>query len=229
MMGLEPPKVSQVNLLLPGPGAGLCFRWLRGRGPSLSVPQVRRTLHRSPFCPRRSFSPAHKILCLWIYLRAPRLGVKDAGRRRSRGGSGLRVPGSCLHVRTKAPLATGRQLGDRSGVFLGAGRGPRPPPPSLPSAFRESLRMANGVGLNKPTETGEEPPPSQLGCLVTRPRPSGAHRASRKGWGHGHIWEQLALGRLTFAPIPRLGRRGTGVLPPAGGGGEREASGACLS
>lgn len=153
------------------PRRGFVVPWApRARAQPLCAPA---SLHPAPAlrcCPRRSVSPAHEILCLWIYLRAPRLGVKGAGRQRSRGGWGLRVPGSRLHSH-KGPSRHGPATWRQVRCLLGGGMwAETPPPPSIPSAFRESLRMANGVGLNKPTETGEEPPPSRL-LLPRHPPP----------------------------------------------------------
>lgn len=54
--------------------------------------------------------------------------------------------------------------------------------------------------------------------LVTPPPPPGrqACDSSRKGWGHGHIWEQLALGPVTLPSFQGGGGMGWGL---AGGQG----------
>lgn len=150
-----------------------------------------------------------------------------------RGGAAgwLRAPGSrqpppCAQ-RPLSPWA-GRQLGDRSGVFLGAGRGPRPPPPSLPAAFRESLRMANGVGLNKPTETGDEPPPSRLLLSRHPPPPPWAQGLSLLQKGVG-LWPHLGTAGswlLDLCPHSQVGEEGDRGLATHSGRERQEASGA---
>lgn len=230
-MGLEALKVSEKSTYCCQAPVWVCAPvGSADASPASPCPSFAAPRTCSPLLPTPQFLPGTQdFVFVDLFASSP---AGSEGRREAvqPGASGLRAAqGSgfqaAASLRTKARLATGRQLGDRSGVFLEAGRGPRPPSPF--SSFRESLRTANGVGLNKPTETGEEPPPSPGSRgLVTRPRPSQAEtcRSSRKGWGHGPVWGWLDLGGLTFAPFPGGGGGRPGVLPPAGG--EQEARGA---
>lgn len=217
-MGLEALKVSEKSTYCCQAPVWVCAPvGSADASPASPCPSFAAPRTCSPLLPTPQFLPGTQdFVFVDLFASSP---AGSEGRREAvqPGASGLRAAqGSgfqaAASLRTKAPLATGRQLGDRSGVFLEAGRGPRPPSPF--SSFRESLRTANGVGLNKPTETGEEPPPSRLPRPRHPPPPLPGRDLSllQKGVGPWPCLGMAGSWRLDLCPIPRWGRRKTGGL-----------------
>lgn len=140
-----------------------------GEGPASLCPSLAAPRTCSPLLPTPQCLPGTRdFVFVDLFASSP---AGSEGRREAAQPGWLGTPGSRqpppFAQRPLSPRAGNLETGQVSSWGRDVGRDP---PPSIPSAFRESLRMANGVGLNKPTETGEEPPPSRL-LLPRHPPP----------------------------------------------------------